>query len=112
MLIHAAGSYATITRKAPNNHVVIQLPSKREFSLPQTCMCTVGRLSNIQHSSTPVGSAQKNRELGNRPRSGLWQRKTGKHGRKLRRPPPLRTIEPGKSESINVVKLTLENFTK
>lgn len=64
-LIHAAGSYATILRKAPNNHVVIQLPSKREFSLPEACMCTVGRLSNVDHINTPIGSAQKNRELGN-----------------------------------------------
>lgn len=91
-LIHTAGSYATITKKAPNNRVVISMPSKREFSLPEICMCTVGRLSNVEHASTPIGSAQKNRELGNRPRSGLWQRKTGRHGRKIRKPPPVRLI--------------------
>ncbi|KAG5890888.1 hypothetical protein JTB14_002827 [Gonioctena quinquepunctata] len=91
-LVHAAGTYATIVRKAPNDHIVIMMPSKREFSLPAKCMCTVGRLSNIEHASTPIGSAQRNRELGNRPRSGLWKRKKGIHGRKLRRPPPVKTI--------------------
>ncbi|XP_060524794.1 large ribosomal subunit protein uL2m [Cylas formicarius] len=105
-LVHAAGGYATIVRKESNNHVVISVPSKREFSLPETCMCTVGRLSNVEHDSTPIGSAQKNRELGNRPRSGWWQRKTGKHGRKLRRPPPVKTIGPKKISTTEVVSLT------
>lgn len=35
-------------------------------------MCTVGKLSNVEHDDTPIGSAQKNRELGNRPRSGKY----------------------------------------
>ncbi|KAF7408004.1 hypothetical protein HZH66_002541 [Vespula vulgaris] len=56
------------------------------------CMATVGRLSNIMHGSTPIGSAQKNRELGNRPRSGLWQRKTGRFGRKIKSPKRLRQL--------------------
>ncbi|KAJ8962138.1 hypothetical protein NQ318_018095 [Aromia moschata] len=107
-LIHAAGTYATIVRKAPDNHVVITMPSKREFSLPATCMCTVGRLSNVEHSSTPIGSAQKNRELGNRPRSGLWQRKKGIHGRKLRKPPPLRTIKALEKDNTETIVLTCD----
>jgi len=92
-LVHAAGAFATILRKAPDNRVVIVTPSKKEFSLPQECMCTVGKLSNAEHSSIPIGSAQKNRELGNRPRSGLWQRKTGRFGRKIRKPPPVRAFD-------------------
>ncbi|CAG9853788.1 unnamed protein product [Phyllotreta striolata] len=91
-LIHSAGTFATILKKAPNDRVIVKLPSKREFSLPAICMCTVGRLSNVEHSSTPLGTPQKNRELGNRPRSGLWQRKTGYHGRKIRRLPPVQEI--------------------
>lgn len=51
-----------------------------------------GRLSNIEHGNTHIGSPQKNRELGNRPRSGLWQRKTGRHGRKIKKLPPMRII--------------------
>lgn len=106
LFVHAAGTYATIVRKAPNNHVVIMMPSKREFSLPEICMCTVGRLSNVEHSSTPVGSAQRNRELGNRPRSGLWQRKKGIHGRKLRNPPPVRTITEKEPDNTEIITLS------
>lgn len=107
-LVHAAGTYATIMRKAPNDHIVVMMPSKREFSLPANCMCTVGRLSNIEHSNTPIGSAQKNRELGNRPRSGLWQRKKGIHGRKLRRPPPVRTIAMQEKDDVDTITFTCD----
>ncbi|XP_008548230.2 39S ribosomal protein L2, mitochondrial [Microplitis demolitor] len=87
-LIHAAGTYGTILRRDGDDRVIVQMPSKKLFSLASTCMATVGRLSNIDHGSTPIGSAQRNRELGNRPRSGLWHRKDGRHGRKIRRIPP------------------------
>lgn len=107
-LIHAAGTYATIVRKAPNDHIVIMMPSKREFSIPAICMCTVGRLSNVEHSSTPIGSAQRNRELGNRPRSGLWQRKKGIHGRKLRKPPPVQTIAMKELDNTETIVLSCD----
>ncbi|XP_053657628.1 39S ribosomal protein L2, mitochondrial [Anopheles marshallii] len=105
-LIHAAGSYGTILRKF-GELVVVQLPSKQEFAFQQTCMATVGRVSNIAHSKTPIGSAQKNRELGNRPRSGLWQRKDGRHGRKVRRLPPMRVISPPAAKPAEPLKLTI-----
>ncbi|XP_012255662.2 39S ribosomal protein L2, mitochondrial [Athalia rosae] len=89
-LIHAAGTFGTILRRDGDDRVIVRMPSKKEFSLYRTCMATVGRLSNIPHGTTPIGSAQRNRELGNRPRSGLWQRKSGRHGRKIRPPPPVR----------------------
>uniref|UniRef100_A0A182UBQ4 Uncharacterized protein n=1 Tax=Anopheles melas TaxID=34690 RepID=A0A182UBQ4_9DIPT len=106
-LIHAAGSYGTILRKF-GELVVVQLPSKQEFAFQQTCMATVGRVSNIAHAKTPIGSAQKNRELGNRPRSGLWQRKDGRHGRKVRRLPPMRVIPPPSEKAAQPLKLTLK----
>lgn len=109
-LVHAAGTFATILRKAPNNHVVIKMPSKKEFSLPQECMCTVGRIGNVEHGSTPIGSAQKNRELGNRPRSGLWQRKGGRHGRKLRKLPPVKVIKGSSAKEPESIQLTLGQF--
>lgn len=90
-LIHAAGTFGTIM-KQDGDRVVVQMPSKKLFSLHETCMATVGRLSNIEHDSTPIGSAQKNRELGNRPRSGLWQRKTGRFGRKIKPPPRVQRV--------------------
>ncbi|KOC70954.1 39S ribosomal protein L2, mitochondrial [Habropoda laboriosa] len=91
--IHAAGTFATVLNRDGVDRVVIKMPSKREFSLHESCMATVGRLSNVEHNKIPIGSAQKNRELGNRPRSGLWQRKTGRFGRKLKAIPPVRRIE-------------------
>ncbi|XP_050091450.1 39S ribosomal protein L2, mitochondrial [Anopheles aquasalis] len=106
-LIHAAGSYGTILRKF-GDLVVVQLPSKQEFAFQQTCMATVGRLSNVAHAKTPIGSAQKNRELGNRPRSGLWQRKDGRHGRKIRRLPPMRVIPEPSEKAPAPLKLTLK----
>ncbi|XP_071439166.1 large ribosomal subunit protein uL2m isoform X2 [Hetaerina americana] len=87
----AAGTCATVVRRI-GDRVIIQLPSKRELSLSKECMAVAGRLSNIMHSRTPIGSAQRNRELGNRPRSGLWQRKTGRFGRKIRPLPPMKTV--------------------
>ncbi|OXU27681.1 hypothetical protein TSAR_011611 [Trichomalopsis sarcophagae] len=109
VLIHSAGTYGTITRKV-GTRVIVKVPSKREFSLDQSCMATVGRLSNEMHSSTPVGSAQRNRELGNRPRSGLWHRKTGKHGRKIKPLPPVREYNVGIPEKKGTIQLTLNGF--
>lgn len=97
-LIHSAGTYGTILKKDEADRIIVKMPSKREFSLHETCMATVGRLSNIEHDSIPIGSAQKNRELGNRPRSGLWQRKTGQYGRKIKSTPPLQKIGPNMTD--------------
>ncbi|XP_034481993.1 39S ribosomal protein L2, mitochondrial [Drosophila innubila] len=105
-LIHAAGTFGTILRKF-DDKVVVQLPSKREFAFDRICMATVGRLSNIEHNKEPVGSAQRMREMGNRPRSGLWKRKEGKHGRKIRRLPPMTTITPPPAAKEQEIKLTL-----
>lgn len=91
-LIHSAGTCGTILRKDGSDRIIVKMPSKKEFSLHESCMATVGRLSNVEHNTIPIGSAQKNRELGNRPRSGLWQRKTGQHGRKIKSAPPLQMI--------------------
>ncbi|XP_024936341.1 39S ribosomal protein L2, mitochondrial [Cephus cinctus] len=108
-LIHAAGTFGTLMRRDGNDRVILRMPSKREFSLHQNCMATVGRLSNVIHGSTPIGSAQRNRELGNRPRSGLWQRKTGRHGRKIRPPPPVRKFDHNtrSSQSVAPIRLSL-----
>lgn len=105
-LIHAAGTQGTIVRKEDKN-VIVQMPSKKLFSLDQRCMATVGRLSNVDHGDTPIGSAQANRLLGNRPRSGLWQRKDGRHGRKIRPPPPVRKFETKEPVNPNVIHLSL-----
>ncbi|XP_076174649.1 mitochondrial ribosomal protein L2 [Ptiloglossa arizonensis] len=104
-LIHAAGTYGTIVKRDDNNRVLIKMPSKKLFNLDEKCMATVGRLSNILHGSTPIGSAQKNRELGNRPRSGLRQKKTGRCGRKVRRLPPPRKFDWTKKQTTETLVL-------
>lgn len=90
--VKAAGTNGIVSRRV-GNRIIVQLPSKNELSLPEECMATVGRLSNVDHGNTPIGSAQRNRELGNRPRSGLWQRKGGQHGRKIRPLPPVKILD-------------------
>jgi len=48
--------------------------------------------------------------LGNRPRSGLWQRKTGRFGRKIRPPPPLKIIDGLATKKIEKVNLELTSL--
>jgi len=103
-LIHAAGTVGRVMKR-DGDRVIVQMPSKKLFSLHETCMATVGRLSNVEHDSTPIGSAQKNRELGNRPRSGLWQRKTGRFGRKIKPPPRVQRVGDKQSTSSDVLVL-------
>ncbi|XP_022131163.1 39S ribosomal protein L2, mitochondrial [Pieris rapae] len=91
LYIHAAGTFGTILRRQ-NDRIVVQMPSKRLFSFNEHCMAVVGRLSNVDHGNTPIGSPQRNRWLGNRPRSGLWKRKDGRHGRKIKPPKPVKEI--------------------
>lgn len=57
----------------------------------ETCMVTVGRVSNIDHNKRILGKAGRNRWLGNRPSSGLWQRKGGWAGRKIKPLPPMKS---------------------
>ncbi|CAL7938057.1 unnamed protein product [Xylocopa violacea] len=104
-LIHAAGTCGLIIKRDGDDRVIVKMPSKKQFSLHETCMATVGRLSNIEHSSTPIGSAQKNRELGNRPRSGLWHRKTGRSGRKIKPVPAVRKIGPNLKQARKIESL-------
>lgn len=107
--ILAAGTFGTILRKY-DNLVVVQMPDKKEFAYNEKCMATVGRVSNVDHADTHIGSVQKNRELGNRPRSGLWQRKSGKHGRKIRKLPPMRVWPQRKESTLVPIRMTLPAF--
>lgn len=57
----------------------------------ETCMATVGRVSNVDHNKRVIGKAGRNRWLGKRPSSGLWHRKGGWAGRKIRPLPPMKS---------------------
>jgi len=107
---HAAGVCATILRKM-GEKIVVQLPSKHEVALPPENMCVVGRLSNINNNKTPIGSPNRLRELGYRPRSGLFQKKTGRFGRRIYALPPVKVISQEPEKEPEYVNLTL-NVTK
>lgn len=96
----AAGTSGTIVRKA-GDQVIVKLPSGREASLAETCIATVGRVSNIKHGSEHIGSAQRNRWFGVRPKSGLYKKKTGYHGRKIKPPKPMITYEKKTKKSLH-----------
>ncbi|PSN35212.1 hypothetical protein C0J52_16891 [Blattella germanica] len=66
-----------------------------------------GRLSNVIHNKIPIGSPNRLRELGYRPRSGWWQRKSGKHGRKIKPLPPVRTVDKPVSSELKTLTLTM-----
>ncbi|XP_043196662.1 39S ribosomal protein L2, mitochondrial-like isoform X1 [Amphibalanus amphitrite] len=102
------GTYCTVLRRVGDRVIVIS-PSKRQFSLRQECTCVVGRVSMRFPSIRPIGSAQRLRWLGYRPRSGLWQRKTGRFGRKLRRPPPVREFSVPPAPPPEVLTLSLHD---
>ncbi|KAF8769936.1 39S ribosomal protein L2, mitochondrial-like [Argiope bruennichi] len=85
LFCRAAGSSAQYIRKM-DNKCLLQLPSKRQLLLDEKCMVVVGQVSNIEHGSIPIGSPNRLRAMGKRPRSGLWHRKDGYCGRKIRPP--------------------------
>ena len=71
--------------------------------LDQRCQCVIGKVSIHPLKDGVVGSPNRNRWRGIAPRSGLWHRKTGIHGRKIRALPPVEEINsplPEKNEKI------------
>lgn len=86
-------------------------PNSYKLLNDETVLLILGRVSNIDHNKIHVGSATRKRELGYRPRSGLWQRKDGRHGRKIRRLPPMRIIPGPPTEKEAVLKLTEVSLT-
>ncbi|XP_070696679.1 large ribosomal subunit protein uL2m [Pempheris klunzingeri] len=88
--IRAAGTSGVLLRKV-NGTAIVQLPSKQQVQVQETCMVTVGRVSNTDHNKQTIGKAGRNRWLGKRPSSGLWQRKGGWAGRKIKPLPPMKS---------------------
>ncbi|XP_003737540.1 39S ribosomal protein L2, mitochondrial [Galendromus occidentalis] len=97
-LCRAAGASAQILRKV-EGRVIIQLPSKLHMSLSEKCLGVVGQVSNADRNETfyPIGSPNRLRRIGKRPRTGFWHRKDGYCGRKIKPPPPLKVIPLAKS---------------
>ncbi|XP_008941867.1 PREDICTED: 39S ribosomal protein L2, mitochondrial, partial [Merops nubicus] len=88
--IRAAGTCGVLLRKV-NGTAIVQLPSKRQMQVLETCVATVGRVSNVDHNKRVIGKAGRNRWLGKRPHTGLWHRKGGWAGRKIKPLPPMKS---------------------
>ncbi|XP_034040454.1 39S ribosomal protein L2, mitochondrial [Thalassophryne amazonica] len=88
--IRAAGTCGMLLRKVSGT-AIVQLPSKQQVQVLETCMATVGRVSNTDHNKRIIGKAGRNRWLGYRPSSGLWKRKGGWAGRKIKPLPPMKS---------------------
>lgn len=88
----AAGTCGVIARKL-DDMVVVKMPSKREICVSKECMATVGRVSNVDHDKEIMGSPNRMRWFGIRPRSGLRKKKTGIHGRKIKRVKPVMVFD-------------------
>jgi len=84
-----------ILRKS-GDRVVIRSNNGLEYSLHQTCQCVVGKVSIHHLKKIHIGSPNRLRWMGFRPRSGLWQRRDGRFGRKIKKPPPVQEINPPK----------------
>jgi len=78
---------AKIIRKV-EDRVVIKCWDKLEFAIPREAQCVVGTNSIHPLRAMDIGSPNRMRWLGMRPRSGLFQKKTGRFGRKIKKMPP------------------------
>ena len=103
LVARAAGTTAQIIRKSEDK-CIIKLPSKRLISVELHCVATVGRVSNEDHDKRVIGKAGRNRWLGIRPKSGLWKRKTGRFGRKIKPAKPVKAY--GNTRKIKVERET------
>uniref|UniRef100_A0A1I7S3I2 Ribosomal_L2_C domain-containing protein n=1 Tax=Bursaphelenchus xylophilus TaxID=6326 RepID=A0A1I7S3I2_BURXY len=92
LFITNAGTSAQVVRRQ-GDFVVVRMPNKHEFSLHKTCMATVGRLSHGDWQDKMFGSANMHRRFGYKMSSGLWHKKDGYCGRKVRPLPPVRLLD-------------------
>jgi len=103
--VYDAEQFVKIIRKV-GDRVVIQYQERKKktmHSLDQRCMCVVGANSIHPLKKLIIGSPNRNRWLGVGPRQGLWHRKTGYHGRKIRALPPVEEVrepEPPKYQTL------------
>lgn len=99
-IARAAGSCGMVVRKM-ENMVVVRMPSGQEICVAETCMATVGRVSNAEQNKQPMGSPNRMRWFGIRPRSGKRNKKIGIHGKKTKNPKPIMIFDVTKRGSLN-----------
>ena len=83
-----------VVMRKVGERVIVENKSKKQFSVDQKCQCVVGQVSIHPLKACDIGSPQRLRWLGIRPRSGLWHRKTGHHGRRVKAKPPIKICDP------------------
>ena len=88
--------------------VIIEDKKKNQFSVDRKCQCVVGQVSIHPLKACEIGSPQRMRWLGIRPRSGLWHRKTGSHGRKVKPPSALKNLDPPEKGLDRTIVLTCQ----
>ncbi|QEC54057.1 LSU ribosomal protein L2P [Anseongella ginsenosidimutans] len=67
-MARSAGTYAQLTNR-DGKYAVIKLPSGETRLILQTCMATIGTVSNSEHTNEKLGKAGRKRWLGRRPRT-------------------------------------------
>lgn len=67
-MARSAGTYAQLTNR-DGKYAVLKLPSGETRLILQTCMATVGTVSNSEHTNEKLGKAGRKRWLGRRPRT-------------------------------------------
>lgn len=105
--VYAERESAKIVRRV-DDRVIIQRSSKHQFSLDQRCQCVVGKISIHPLKAIHIGSPNRMRWMGIAPRSGLWHRKSGIHGRKIRALPPVEVVTPPVPEKDYTLRLNLD----
>lgn len=88
--IRHAGQYAKLVRRVGKRNYLVESRGNREFCIEQSCIVTVGRLSNPYHDEVNLMCPQRSRWLGKRPHTGAYIKKDGYYGRKIRPPRPVR----------------------
>jgi len=102
-IFHAEES-VKVVRKV-GDRVIIQDSVRKgwQYSLDQHCLCVAGRVSIHPLKKMHIGTPNRARWMGIAPRSGLWHRKGGTQGRKIKAPPPVIEVneeEPEKDQKI------------
>ena len=65
-LARAAGIMAQLMAKE-NGMALLRLPSGELRNVPESCMATIGQVSNIDHENVKIGKAGRKRNMGWRP---------------------------------------------
>lgn len=106
----AAGSSAQIANKI-DDRVIIKLPSGQDISIKKECMVTVGQVSRAGFKDEKLTHPVQMRDLGYRPGSGLWHRKDGYCGRKIKPPKPTKVIDRKEKQVKRIIQYTFRNWS-